>query len=704
MTEKKFHLSFELDFDKGLVLGANGADNAPADTRQKIELLMSNFLKDFSTQWVSKYDDLVVAGKYKEALALFSSMLHAIPRETSLNLIEILNKIDIEKLDDDGRQQHILCVIVSSEKLDLPEIALPYIDNLLAQKKASSDDDFRQALQLEQANCHAKLGKFSTATFLYRKLISSCENANLIAFANQGLSNISEEETDIILYAQRAADKHLEAGKRGEAAGNLIKISDIYSSKSAAKALDFIDQAIILFGTERLIDRELHAHLLEKKARYLFELERAPEALPVAEKTCELRRGLSGVETQLHGSLCLLVSIRRKINKHDEASDLKKEIQKLKEVIVDEEFHIRSKILENVKQKAPLSDEVIGSITGLNDPVAQAAAYIYTALNIDDGLQKCFELLDCAKQLAISVKDQKLLSLIYFSMGELYRRNDMIHEAIAHFKKSIDEHSYFLISVQACTALMLEHKLWSDAELFLTRRVELTGELPGVCLALAKALFAQKKYLMAYRYFRKSESDEELVKSAIVECLERMSNKEVEEMHHIISASSPKYISLEELRVALEEFAYSTSSKSRMHFWVKDKTSGAYKWTSRPEELSKQLLITFLSGKFGNDNIDIIQESRAGAGFVDLYIGLSGGLKVVIELKMCGGGSYSENYALSGTDQIVHYLDQLPTKIGFLVVFDGRTRDYGKNIVAIQTSANKTIYSIAVDLRNTVKS
>ncbi|MGN5295503.1 hypothetical protein ACTG1N_03160 [Aeromonas dhakensis] len=129
-----------------------------------------------------------------------------------------------------------------------------------------------------------------------------------------------------------------------------------------------------------------------------------------------------------------------------------------------------------------------------------------------------------------------------------------------------------------------------------------------------------------------------------------------------------------------------------------DNKSGKYKWVKSPEELSKQMLITFLNGKFGKGEIEILQEPRAGAGFIDLYVLLPGGLKVVIELKMCGYG-YSSTYALSGESQIIHYQINKSTKLGYLVVFDARVRDYGKHFKKLQMINKHTIYTTAIDMR-----
>lgn len=90
---------------------------------------------------------------------------------------------------------------------------------------------------------------------------------------------------------------------------------------------------------------------------------------------------------------------------------------------------------------------------------------------------------------------------------------------------------------------------------------------------------------------------------------------------------------------------------------------------------------------------------KAGAGIIDLYIILQGGLKIVVELKICGGAGYSSNYALSGKDQLIHYIKNTQTKIGFLIVFDGRMRDFGKGFIPIQSVDDISIFTTAIDMR-----
>ena len=86
----------------------------------------------------------------------------------------------------------------------------------------------------------------------------------------------------------------------------------------------------------------------------------------------------------------------------------------------------------------------------------------------------------------------------------------------------------------------------------------------------------------------------------------------------------------------------------------------------------------------------------SGAGRLDLYVQLQGELTAILELKMCGGG-YSSNYAASGETQLVHYMENRGSKLGYLVVFDARARDFGK--VLLSGGNSLTIITKIVDLR-----
>jgi hypothetical protein len=136
-----------------------------------------------------------------------------------------------------------------------------------------------------------------------------------------------------------------------------------------------------------------------------------------------------------------------------------------------------------------------------------------------------------------------------------------------------------------------------------------------------------------------------------------------------------------------------------MELWTKDE-SGARKWVPSPENVASRMLQNFLAGKFSS-RIEAFTEVGAGAGRIDLYVLLRGGLRIIVELKMLGS-PYSSTYAFSGIEQITHYMDNRECRLGYLVLFDARTRDWGLHPVG-RADAPNTVHILFVDVRHTIK-
>lgn len=157
-------------------------------------------------------------------------------------------------------------------------------------------------------------------------------------------------------------------------------------------------------------------------------------------------------------------------------------------------------------------------------------------------------------------------------------------------------------------------------------------------------------------------------------------------------------INLKKLCKDLDVFCNFIKSNKRMTFW--HKKGNNYKWVTKPEKYAKNLMHTFLKGKYGK-SIDIFEELYTGAGRLDIYIKIDN-LKMIIELKMCGCG-YSLNYAKAGYNQLIHYIENKDTLIGFLIIFDGRLRDYGKGMNAVKKIKQYIVYTKFIDLRYKIK-
>ena len=157
----------------------------------------------------------------------------------------------------------------------------------------------------------------------------------------------------------------------------------------------------------------------------------------------------------------------------------------------------------------------------------------------------------------------------------------------------------------------------------------------------------------------------------------------------------------QELEGALAKFASFVKADKRMAFW-QPAGKGKHKWAQGPERVGQDLLHTFLKGKLDN-RIEVFEEIAAGAGRLDIYVHGRGGLSAILELKVLGS-PYATGYAFSGADQIAHYMDSKAVRLGFLVIFDGRVRDFGTGLKAVEIIGNCTVQVAFVDVRPEVVS
>jgi hypothetical protein len=84
------------------------------------------------------------------------------------------------------------------------------------------------------------------------------------------------------------------------------------------------------------------------------------------------------------------------------------------------------------------------------------------------------------------------------------------------------------------------------------------------------------------------------------------------------------------------------------------------------------------------DRIEIFEEIDVGAA--------------ILELKMLGA-PYAASYAFAGTNQIAHYMDSKDVRLGFLVIFDARARDFGAGLKPLEMVGNCTVRVTFVDVR-----
>ncbi|WP_333664784.1 tetratricopeptide repeat protein [Acinetobacter guillouiae] len=699
MTKKiKQQITFEMNLDANKSIAKfEGGSTESNEIAIEIANRIDNVLNNLSDKWLSKFLDEVDKSNFDEAYKIFEENKGTLQHSRKVEDLNSLKKMDFSKLDSLKRKDFlILFSAMVNDRTD----SLSYIDFLLKKYSDKLDADLLQNIILEKANCLAKDGHINIARINYNKVLNA-EGVSpaTIAWSYQGLSIISVTDLDRIKYAQYAADFHFQSGNKMEAVGNLIQISNFKGNIDPKEAIVIFDKCIALYEEKSLVDRELLASLIHRKSNYLYKINQIKEALILAERACDLRRGLIGNEIELCSSLSLAEILAELDNQAEKGEKYRAEYELLKEKIKDENFNLREKILGLISNSEFVSNEFLTEVLASDDSELIISTLLYQSTDKDLSLDDAMTLLEKCRVYAEKERNNNVLDVIYFSIAEKYRVESLYDDAYVFYTKSLKINQFNQSSVQNCLGMLFQEGKWKQAQTFLEERIRIIGELPNVCFFYARALLEDKQYQKALKYFNKSDKSNPKLADYQSICIDNLDDSQFESMP--IREDWKKTITSDIFFEILKEFSNSISTSSRMYFWEKGEDKISYKWTKNPEEKSKQLLITFLNAKLGFDSTEIIQECRAGAGFIDLYIILPGGLKVIVELKMCGGG-YSSTYALSGESQIIHYQQNKTTNLGYLVVFDGRTRDYGKGFKEIQNINNHTIYAIAVDMRHTI--
>lgn len=700
---KSIQVQFDIDLNSKKAVGrvTQGAtrediDKINRDIHKAIEKAVNNLF-----DWVKEFDELVATQKYNEAFNLLKVNKGSI-RLSKSSILNTLKKLDFNQLSPDHRKEALITVIgTASIENRIGEVEYE-IDKLLAEFKESLENDLLASILLTKANAAAVNGKLNMANAKYREVLEMTNIETIDkAYAHRGLSKILPFKEDMISHQEQAIDFFLQAGDVKEAIKDIVELSRRLQNIDVNKSLSLIDKAIGLYGSTEVLDMEYKASLYHSRAVFLFSMYRYQEAYNNAKVACELREGLIGNELERCSSYYLAMRLAKELSKLDEFNVYRKKYEVESAKIESTEHIIAKKLSDSVSFDAKLDDTLVSEIEASNDANLKYALYITMSIKKDQAYVAKLEWIDKALLILEHERFSNLhFSTCYFSLAEIYRVNNVPGKAIESYKKAIDYNPFHMQAIQNCGAVLWQEKRWEESVSFFIDRIEQLGQSSSLSYALGRSYFECNRYQEAFDQFRviKDSINGVDIQKYIAECIEKSENLR---LTTIPKQEQTLVITSEELKEALLEFANSVSKNSRMDFWTSEK--GKHKWATSPEKKAKHYLITGLKMKFGDDCIDIIQERPAGAGIIDLYVRLRGGLNLVIELKMCGSPGYSSSYALSGKDQLLHYMDNINVHLGVLVVFDARRREFGKGFKDIQVINSKTIQTIVVDVRPTVK-
>lgn len=698
-----------LELDNALVLGKikplTGCESDNLKLVTSITQSINQGLRNTANEMSENIDAFLEGNQFIEAYEFAISHAFFVPYVGNDRIIDSLSRLLDSNLGI-SEKFHLFGLITQLMFFfDKKDSVIDFVDNVFDNYNAHLDEATRHHLLIQKAEAYRGGVDSDSAVIIYRQVIDETKDNSRKAYCYRGLALSSEFEKDKNLTM--AADFFETIGNFKEQIKCLVLLSDFQYKNDFKKSLNTLDKAeIILSSTPGIMREEYYAALLHKKSHILLVLREYQLAFECIEKCCSIRKFLIGAEKKYFSSLLLAEELSRRLDDLDIAEKYSNEASLIASSINDEDFFLHQSILSAMEDGYVPSKEIISRVNDSKDKDLISNSLIAIALYSDKTLPDKLHYLK--KAIKISQEKSKV-NHIYNVIAHLYKDEGLYDEALQAYKISLAIEPYDLNTYQECCSMLQYLERWEELIVILTNAEGLIGHRKNICFVLARAFFEKGDYYEALKYFNRIKDEPSfetgLISGYIIDCAVNINSDSAMVDRRVAKNemnSSTGAITLDEMRTAIKDFSYSISSDSRMHFWQYNKETKEYKWTSNPEEVSKQLFISFMNGRFGKKTIDIIQETTAGSGFIDLYLVLRGGLKIVIELKMCGA-RYSSTYAMSGYEQVIHYLDNKETKVGFLVVFDARIRDFSKGFEAHIFDSKYNIYTEVVDVRSSFK-
>ncbi|WHT78537.1 hypothetical protein QMY54_03322 [Pseudomonas rhodesiae] len=498
-------------------------------------------------------------------------------------------------------------------------------------------------------------------------------------------------------------DAFLEAGDKREAATSIMLLSRLLEFEGPSAAIEQLNKMLEVIAVNGLIEDALRSSIYHSLALQLYNLRSFSTALEAALESVSLLRGVVGAKKELISSLnlasvlaekCLDVELSQRLNL--EAVGLEEEGSNEKYVLARRiELLFRDFDLvaaEDIRTKAHQ--------TGDSDLIA--AIEVATAVS-DPGLDSTARLRRLESLVIRLNREKASPEAKYPAMSAIVmvlRRDGKLDRAAIWLRKILADQPINLDARDQLLHVLWASEAWGDAAIFTKEQIDLHGELPGMLFAHGKSLLEAGDLSGALSVFmralKKVEVDNPL-RDTILEFRERALDLGGEILAAAPSINVVKPILREELADAFQEFSNFISGDKRMGFWYRPKPQEDYKWVSHPEKRAQDLFHTFVKARFLH-RVSVFEELDTGAGRLDIYLKLDGGLSVIVELKMCGFG-YPTSYAVAGEGQIQHYMDNRESHLGYLLVFDSRLNKNKDPLLPDMASSSRTIYEILVDVR-----
>lgn len=671
IPEGDYQVMFTVDTNTGKLIGTQkalhsyttGPEDLAANMMQSIKKMFDNV----PIRVAERIKAAITAGDHPKAAeelkaAVDEGQLGFAP---NIELLDAVSSINLTALDKAQRNLARDVLIRTAHQLNRMDIAAAQAE-LILNERSDLTDTQKSDLEMIVAHTAAEDGHIETAMMIWRRLLKAPEKmapeSRGWALRNISMAlNIQNRET--LDASRRSADAFLEAGNKDEAGRSLMRLSKALLYENPSITIKILGEIESLVNQEGLHNQKMLSALYHTRANRLSALGDHESALADAKKAVELTRGLIGLEPELISSLYLVDQELRQLGRQEEAEAYAEEAVYLTEKTDDTYFKLANRVaaltsnFDQTEADAILAEAKTAHRHEIISAVQTLAAMM--APNLTD-MQRLTKLEACLKEQDhkglpkyIRVPARKALVIHLVRLGHPDRAEIWLNKILAD--NPIDRWAR-----DAMVDVLWKQDKWGDAAIFLRKQIEISDKLPGLTFVLGKSLLKSGALddaaTVLHQASNLAEDNSEIKKAAL-----KLRDEALDMGGKIrISAEQPAQdasITSVMFEQALLEFCQFIKADKRMEFWS-NKVDGDYEWISSPERFAQNLLHTYLKGKFG-ERTDIFEEIITGAGRIDIYVRLKGGLAVVVELKMCGF-RYSTPYAAFGEEQVLHYLYQPP--------------------------------------------
>jgi hypothetical protein len=226
--------------------------------------------------------------------------------EPTNRLASLLASIDVDGLAEDAAKAFLPLRLMIATRLDRYDVRAADAAALLArwpEHLPELADEYQNIIAID----HAKSGRTDTAISIWERLVAKPDLAagqrgqfyRNLAFA------VQPSDARALRWIELSADAYLKPVTAARPAASHVFWGDILEHHDARLAVPLLDSADTFLDGGGLIGDALRAALLYARARRLVALNRDDDALGGALESVEIRRTLTGQETELLASLAL---------------------------------------------------------------------------------------------------------------------------------------------------------------------------------------------------------------------------------------------------------------------------------------------------------------------------------------------------------------------------------------------------------------